>query len=49
MLNQWPSLKNFIEAGLAEISNDLCEQRMKPILATITLTVLLQAVCVVVD
>ena len=31
MLNQWSSLKNFIESGLVEISNNLCEQRMKPI------------------
>ena len=30
-LNQWPSLRNFIESGLVEISNNLCEQRMKPI------------------
>jgi Transposase IS66 family. len=31
MLNQWSSLKNFIESGLVEISNNLCEQRMKPV------------------
>lgn len=31
LLNQWKSLENFIKSGLVEISNNLCEQRMKPI------------------
>ena len=30
-LNQWKSLENFIGAGLVEISNNLCEQRMKAV------------------
>ncbi len=30
-LNQWQSLKNFILDGKVEISNNLCEQRMKTI------------------
>jgi hypothetical protein len=31
LLNQEESLKNFIKDGRADISNNLCEQRMKPI------------------
>ena len=30
-LNQWKSLKNILKDGSAEISNNLCEQRMKPV------------------
>ena len=30
-LNQWKSLENFIEDGRVEISNNLCEQRMKAV------------------
>ena len=30
-LNQWKSLRNILKDGTAEISNNLCEQRMKPI------------------
>ena len=30
-LNQWDNLRNFILDGKAEISNNLVEQRMKPI------------------
>lgn len=30
-LNQWKSLRNILKDGAAEISNNLCEQRMKPI------------------
>ena len=30
-LNQWKSLKNILKDGAAEISNNLCEQRMKPV------------------
>lgn len=30
-LKQWDNLKNFILDGKAEISNNLVEQRMKPI------------------
>ena len=30
-LNQWESLENFIEDGRVEISNNLCEQRMKAV------------------
>lgn len=30
-LNQWKSLKNILKDGGAEISNNLCEQRMKPV------------------
>lgn len=31
MLNQWESLRNFILDGSVQLSNNLCEQRMKPI------------------
>lgn len=31
MINQWKFLKNILKDGTAEISNILCEQRMKPI------------------
>ena len=31
ILTQWDSLRNFLFDGNAEISNNLCEQRMKPI------------------
>lgn len=31
MLNQWESLRNFILDGRVQLSNNLCEQRMKPI------------------
>ena len=31
ILTQWDSLRNFLFDGKAEISNNLCEQRMKPI------------------
>ncbi len=31
LLNQWQSLKNFILDGRVEISNNLCEQRMKTV------------------
>lgn len=34
-LNQWQSLENYITSGLVEISNNLCEQRMKPIKLTL--------------
>ena len=30
-LNQWKSLRNILKDGAAEISNNLCEQRMKPV------------------
>lgn len=30
-LNQWPTLENIMKTGIAELSNNLCEQRMKPI------------------
>lgn len=30
-INQWKSLRNIIKDGAAEISNNLCEQRMKPV------------------
>lgn len=30
-LNQWNSLRNILKDGSAEISNNLCEQRMKPV------------------
>ena len=30
-INQWKSLKNTLKDGAAEISNNLCEQRMKPV------------------
>ena len=30
-LNQWKSLKNILKDGSAEISNNLCEQRMKTV------------------
>lgn len=30
-LNQWSSLRNILKDCLAEILNNLCEQRMKPI------------------
>lgn len=35
MLNQWSSLRTYIISGLVEISNNLCEQRMKPIKLTL--------------
>ena len=31
MLNQWESLRNFILDGRVQLSNNLCEQWMKPI------------------
>lgn len=31
MMNQWESLRNFILDGRVQLSNNLCEQRMKPI------------------
>lgn len=31
MLNQWKSLENITKCGYAEISNNLCEQRMKTV------------------
>lgn len=31
LLNQWKTLKNYIEDGRVEISNNLCEQRMKAV------------------
>ena len=31
MLNQWESLRNFILDGRVQLSNNLCEQRMKPL------------------
>ena len=31
LLNQWKSLENFIKSGMVEISNNLCEQRMKTV------------------
>lgn len=31
LLNQWKSLENFIKDGRVQISNNLCEQRMKPV------------------
>ena len=31
MLHQWDSLRNFILDGRVQLSNNLCEQRMKPI------------------
>ena len=30
-INQWKSLKNIFKEGSADISNNLCEQRMKPV------------------
>ena len=30
-LNQWEALRSYIKCGCVEISNNLCEQRMKPI------------------
>ena len=30
-INQWKSLKNILKDGAVEISNNLCEQRMKPV------------------
>ena len=30
-INQWKSLRNILKDGAAEISNNLCEQRMKPV------------------
>ena len=30
-INQWKSLKNILKDGSEEISNNLCEQRMKPV------------------
>lgn len=31
IINQWKSLRNILKDGSAEISNNLCEQRMKPV------------------
>lgn len=31
LLNQWQSFENIMKSGVAEISNNLCEQRMKPL------------------
>lgn len=31
MLNQWERLKNIVLDGRVQLSNNLCEQRMKPI------------------
>lgn len=31
MLNQWPTYENIMKSGLPEVSNNLCEQRMKPL------------------
>ena len=31
MLNQWKYLRNILKDDAAEISNNLCEQRMKPV------------------
>lgn len=30
-INQWKSLRNILKDGSAEISDNLCEQRMKPV------------------
>lgn len=30
-INRWKSLKNILKDGAVEISNNLCEQRMKPV------------------
>ncbi|MFR8555111.1 MAG: IS66 family transposase [Bacteroides cellulosilyticus] len=30
-INQWKSLRNILKDGSKEISNNLCEQRMKPV------------------
>lgn len=30
-MNQWKSLRNILKDGLAEVSNNLCEQRMRPV------------------
>lgn len=30
-MNQWKSLSNILKDGSAEISNNLCEQRMRPV------------------
>ena len=30
-LNQWPTLENIMKSGIAELSNNLSEQRVKPI------------------
>ena len=30
-INQWKSLRNILKDGTAEILNNLCEQRMKPV------------------
>ena len=30
-MNQWKSLRNILKDGSAEVSNNLCEQRMKPV------------------
>lgn len=35
MQNQWTALKTYITSGLVEISNNLCEQRMKTIKLTL--------------
>ena len=35
MINQWDALRNYIKFGLVEISNNLCEQRMKAIKLTL--------------
>ena len=34
-LNQWDNLNNFIKAGKVQLSNNLCEQRMKPVKLTL--------------
>ena len=31
MLNQWQTYENIMKSGLPEVSNNLCEQRMKPL------------------
>lgn len=31
MLNQWQTYENIMKSGLPELSNNLCEQRMKPL------------------
>lgn len=31
MLNQWETYENIMKSGLPEVSNNLCEQRMKPL------------------
>lgn len=34
-LNQLPTVKNIMKSGIAELSNNLCEQRMKPLKLTL--------------